>query len=110
MSLLSEAFLILRRNQRDVIINVLKSSCKVPFIKFHENFPLGAELFYAEGRTDSRQTDMTKLTVAFRSVAISPRNLQTLKLVVDLCGGPKIQPALPFPNRRSPYCYQGPSN
>jgi len=57
MSLLSEAFLILRRIQRDVIINVLKSSCKVPFIKLHENFPLGAELFHAEGRTDSRQTD-----------------------------------------------------
>jgi len=79
MSLLSETFLILRRIQRDVIIIVLKSSCKVPFIKFHENCPLEAELFHAGGRTDSRQTDMTKLTVAFRSVVISPRNLQTLK-------------------------------
>ena len=79
MSLLSETFLILRRIQRDVIINVLKSSCKVPFIVFHENCPLRAELFHAGERTDSRQTDMTKLTVAFRTVAISPRNLKALE-------------------------------
>jgi hypothetical protein len=49
-----ETFLILRRIQRDVIINVLKSSCKVPFIKFHENCPVGAELFHADRGTDSR--------------------------------------------------------
>ena len=71
--LLSETFLILII-QRDIIINVLKSSCKVPFIKFHENCLLEAELFHAGGGTDSRQTDVTKLTVAVRSVAISPRN------------------------------------
>jgi hypothetical protein len=29
--------------------------------------PAGAELFHADGRTD-RQTDMMKLTVAFRNV------------------------------------------
>jgi hypothetical protein len=32
---------------------------------------VGAELFYAEGRTDS-QTDMTKLRVAFRNFANAP--------------------------------------
>jgi hypothetical protein len=86
----------------------LQVKCRLS--NFHENCLLGAELFHAEGRTDSRPTGMTKLTVAFRSVAISPRNLQTFKWVVDLCGRPKIQPAVPFPNRKSPYCYQGPSN
>jgi len=29
---LSEIFLIVRRNQRDIIINVYRSSCKVPVI------------------------------------------------------------------------------
>ena len=32
--------------------------------------PLGAELFHADGQTD-RQTDMTKLIVAFRNYAKS---------------------------------------
>ena len=34
---------------------------------------LGAELFYAEIRTDGR-TDMTKVTVAFRSFAKASKN------------------------------------
>jgi len=32
LRLLSETFLILRRTERDTIINVLSSSCKVPVI------------------------------------------------------------------------------
>jgi hypothetical protein len=32
LQLLSETFLILRRIQRDIIINVHRSSCKVPVI------------------------------------------------------------------------------
>jgi hypothetical protein len=35
--------------------------------------PVGAELFHAGGRADGR-TDMTKLTVAFRSFANVPNN------------------------------------
>jgi hypothetical protein len=84
LQLLSETFLILRRNERDVI-NVYWSVCKVPVIlvrfflnrNFHDrlskdtqiiNFtkirPVGAELFHADGRTD-----MMKVTVAFRNFA-----------------------------------------
>jgi hypothetical protein len=35
--------------------------------------PLGAELFYVDGRTDG-QTDMTRLVVAFRNFANTPKN------------------------------------
>jgi hypothetical protein len=34
---------------------------------------VGAELFHADGETD-RQTEMTKLIVAFRDFAIAPKN------------------------------------
>jgi len=37
--------------------------------------PVGAELYYGDGRTD-RQTDRTKLTVAFRSFAKRPTKQQ----------------------------------
>jgi hypothetical protein len=40
------------------------------FIKFR---PVGAELFHADGGTD-RQTDKTKLIVAFRSFAKAAKN------------------------------------
>jgi hypothetical protein len=87
LHLLSETFLILRRIQRNIIIDVRRSSCKVPVIhvKFQRNLnflvrfskttqienlmkihPVGAELFHVDGerRTDGhagrqadRQTD-----------------------------------------------------
>jgi len=36
--------------------------------------PVGGEFFHADGRTD-RQTDMTKLIVAFRSLVNAPKNI-----------------------------------
>jgi hypothetical protein len=71
LQLLSKVFLILRRNWRDMIKNVYRSSCKVPFIlvrfSSHVNFlerifknpqilnfmkfrPVRAELFHTDGR------------------------------------------------------------
>jgi len=66
--------LILRRNENDVIIDILKSPCTVPLffsdlrnLNFLSRFskevkmsnlmkvrPLGAELFHAEGQIDKR--------------------------------------------------------
>jgi hypothetical protein len=86
LQLLSKTFFIIRRIQRDIVINVKKSSCKVPVIlvRFEWNLifldrfskkgeipsfikirPVGATLFHAEGQTDM------KLTVAFRNFAKS---------------------------------------
>jgi hypothetical protein len=95
LQLLSETFLFLRRNQRDIIINVHRSSYKVPLLLsdlnetwiFLTDFRkiIKCEISWksilsepsccirTEGRTD-RQRDMTKLIVAFRSFAKAPRN------------------------------------
>ena len=96
LHILSGTFYILRRIQRDFVISVRKSSCKIPVIvvrfKWNSNFldkcskyvemyfkkscPVRAELFHAEGwtgvrrglRTVDRQTDM-KLISAFGKFA-----------------------------------------
>ena len=82
-----KTFLILRRNQRDIVINVKTSLCQVPVIfcwilvklelsrqifekvsnvKLHKNPSSGSRVVSC-GRTD-RRTDMTKLIVAFSSL------------------------------------------
>jgi hypothetical protein len=87
---LSETFLILRKTEWDMVINVLKSLCKVPAVRFLRNLnfidsfwkntqisnilkirPVGAELFRVDG-----QTDMTKLLAISRTrlkMKVSPR-------------------------------------
>ena len=117
---MSETFLILRRIQRDIVINVYVSSCKVLVIRvifklnlnFIERFcknpqisnfvkirPMGAEV-QVDRRTDER-TDKMKLIVAFSNVAKAPKG--TLKLGSVQC-----------PERRSGsiavYHYQKPSH
>jgi hypothetical protein len=93
LHLLSETFLILRRNELDMVKNVYWSSCKCPLFLsdfnetrifwtdfrktlkisyFMKKFPVGAELFHAERRAD-RPTEMTKLIVSFRNFANAPK-------------------------------------
>ena len=50
---LSETFFVLRRTERNMIINVCWSSCKLPNIKFHKN-PLRGSTIVPCGRTDGR--------------------------------------------------------
>ena len=93
--ILSETFLILRRTERGIIINVHRSSRKIPVIlvgvewilnflnRFSKNTqisksmkirPVGAELFHVDRKTYI-QTDMMKLSVTF---AILRRHLKIL--------------------------------
>jgi len=87
----SEKFLILTRIERDMVINVYWSSCKVPVFlfrfKWNLNFlyrfsennempyfmkirPVGADLFHANG-----QTDMTKLISVSCKIVNAPKNV-----------------------------------
>jgi hypothetical protein len=73
VQLLSETFLVIRRIQRDIVINVHRCSCKVPLLlsdfnetsifstvvrknpqisNFMKILSVGAELFHADRRTD----------------------------------------------------------
>jgi len=47
-------------------------------IKFHENRPVGAELFYADGRTD-----MTRLILAFRNFENEPTNRWRFETIIS---------------------------
>jgi hypothetical protein len=104
LQLLFETSVILRTDQRDVIINVETSSCKAPviFVAFSWNLnfsdifskkknlkyrfikirPAGVELFHADG-----QTDMTKLRVAFRNFANAPKNRLRVRVLVYVTMG-----------------------
>jgi hypothetical protein len=85
-------FLILRRIQRDIVICMKTSSCKVPLfledlkkldfptvfrrkspdLKFHQNPSSGSRVVSC-GQTEG-QTGMKKLIVAFRNFASTPQN------------------------------------
>jgi hypothetical protein len=94
----SKTYLILRRISRDTIKNVKRPSCKVPIIlvgffmklefsrqifekvsniKFHQNSSSGSRVVPC-GQTDTdrqtdRQTNITKLIVAFRNFTNAPK-------------------------------------
>jgi hypothetical protein len=100
---LSKTFLVLRSTERGIIINVHRSSCKMPFysclilmklefspqffekystIKLHEN--PGSRVVPC-GQTEGR-TDMTKLIVAFRNSANAPKvQLRTYIAIIPTC-------------------------
>jgi hypothetical protein len=91
VQLLSEIFLMIRRIQWDIIINVHRSSCKVPLLlsdinetwvfsqifepylnmKFHENLSSRSRVV-PWGWTDER-ADITKLIVAVYNFANAPK-------------------------------------
>jgi len=94
LQLVPETSLVLRRTDWDTVINVHTSSCKVSIILagFQQNLnflggfskntqisnlikicPVGAEFFHTNAQVD-RQTDFTKLILAFRNVANAPKN------------------------------------
>ena len=91
LQILSEIFLIPRRIQRDIIINVLRSACKaLVFLftfqsnsnlldKFSENIQMSYFMIFVQWepscsmRTD-RQTDMTKLIVTFCNFGNVPKS------------------------------------
>jgi hypothetical protein len=89
LQLLSETFLMLRRNERDMIKNVYRSaSCKVPFIivrlqwnlNFLKKFSKNPQIsnFHENPSSGSRvvpygRRAMTKLIVAYRNFANAPK-------------------------------------
>jgi hypothetical protein len=102
---LSEIFLILRGIQRDIIIKVHTSSCKVAVIfcqilkklefsrqifkkysntNFPENPSSGSRVPW--GRTD-RKTDVTKLIVAFHNFAKLPKTAKTYSVLAKNLNG-----------------------
>jgi len=90
-TILSQIFLVLRRIQRDIIINLNRSSCTVPVVlarlqrnlkffdrlsgnteirNFKEIRQVGAELFHMDG-----ETDVMKLVVTFLSFTNAPKEI-----------------------------------
>jgi len=95
----SQTSFILRRTERDMVVNAYRSSCKVPVIlvrfestvksldsvqksstlNFVKIFPTGVHVVANEGIDE--QTYMTQLMVAFRNFANTPTNFWTLPIV-----------------------------
>jgi hypothetical protein len=98
LQLLSEAFLILTRIQRDIITNVKTSWRRVPLFlsNFNEIWILSRQIFekvlnikfYQNPSSGSQvvargETDMSRLTVAFRNFANAPKN--ALRIYKTFC-------------------------
>ena len=87
LQLLSETFHILRRIQRDIIMNVHRYSCKVPLFLtdfnetwfFWQIFEKSSNIMFHQNPSNGNrvvpcgQTDMTKLVVVFLNFANAPK-------------------------------------
>ena len=88
LQILSETFLMLSRTERDIVINVCMSSCKVPVIlvrfrwkfnsvnifsknnqilNFMKNLPVGAELFHEDGQKDRHDEANSRFSQILRT-------------------------------------------
>jgi hypothetical protein len=99
LQILFEIYLILRRIQRHIIVNVETSLCKIPVIFSDLKEPLVFSTYFRKGRSNvkfnknpssgsrvvpcgqmdgqtERRMDMTKLIVAFRNFANAPENIK----------------------------------
>ena len=94
LQLLSEIFLVLRRNERNITIHVHRSSCEVLVI-FSTGFPqiliykisrksCSDSRFVAFGQMDGL-ADMRKLMVLFRNFANSPKNVRENRYIIFPC-------------------------
>ena len=124
LQILSEAFLILRRNERDMMKNVYWSLCKVPVILvrfqwmvtfleiFSKNIeisnftkirPVAAELFHADGRTDEQINGWKGGQTDERTNRPTERQKDMTKLIVifgNLANTPKNTRIFCGPTRR----------
>ena len=102
VKLLFETLLFLRRNERDVIKNLCRSSREVTLFcqievnlelsrqsfekywntKFHENPFSGAELFHTDERLDGRTDRQDKANSRFSQFANAPKSKQVLSSTV----------------------------
>jgi hypothetical protein len=92
----SEIFLILRRNERDVIRSVHRSSCKVPCIQILMKLDFSGQIFekkqsnvkfHENLSSESRdvpcgQTDMKKLIVTFHKFTNAPKKQHNIDFVI----------------------------
>ena len=120
LQLLSETFLIIRKNERDMIKNVYRSSCKVPVIlvqfswklnsvdRFSKNLKIsnfmkirsvGTELFHADGRTDRNDEAYSRFSQLCEKDAWNiPFFLYWFVTLTNMAGGYKLFPGICFPH------------
>jgi len=72
--IVSETFLVPGRTERDIIINIIRSTCKFPdiYAQFWPNLGFYENLSCGNPTVLCRRTTMTKLMMAPRNFTIAP--------------------------------------